>query len=431
METTSQNIKLNLDKVINFLDRYHYTTVRLYCRENIIIFLECKTPKFQKTIIIYFPERYYVPLPENCLIKIINLKSSEISPTKYQLQFISDVKGHLMECDILAISSDTILFHSEDKGLKYFCIGNEDIKPSTDEEELDISSSDDEVSKLKKKVNSMMKLVGSKNASKIKSKKKKSKKRPSKGILVNAQEISPEDEPPTSALSGGNASSKEEDALPPKEEEKVELLFIQDDGEVIDEVKSAIENPNETLKKIKKKVDYSSDEENVEIETGDNSLPPDIEEQNIYLGIVYVSINIQRFYKIIETYEEEVINLYIQIEDNENDMRAIKVTHIKELCQRFIGHMEGKIKELNSEEEDLKNQLLNLTVIMTQTLIIKQRVDKNPEKYGVELVEEVGKMHDETRKSINDINIEILKIRDKTEEILCNYAITMQTIFSI
>ena len=220
----------------------------------------------------------------------------------------------------------------------------------------------------------------------------------------------------------------------------VELFFEDENGVPVDEVKSFLEKPShveDSLHRIKEKVEKKDGEESEcsgdeeEYNIRDNSLPPEIEEGEITLGIVYVLIDIRSFFKIVSTYEDDLINFYSQIEDNEEDMKQKNLLKVKELCNNLILHSEKKLKEISEEEGKLKDHLVRLTIVLTQANCLRDKFDKNPKKYGIEIIEETNRIHQETRDTIYKLNMEILKLRDSSEELLSNYVSSIQELLEL
>ena len=107
----TRRIKLSLDKFISFLERYSYILIAVYCEEKNIQFVECRTPRQQKTFIVYLPEKYIMVVPSESLasaktLERLNISSTNALPLSQQIEFMSDMKGVLLECDLVDISRD-------------------------------------------------------------------------------------------------------------------------------------------------------------------------------------------------------------------------------------------------------------------------------------------------------------------------------------
>jgi len=229
----------------------------------------------------------------------------------------------------------------------------------------------------------------------------------------------------------------------------VELVFEDEDGEPVDEVKTlldtvAAEEAEESLRSIQAKVDRrdaetfgeSDIEEEDEVDdieeshNADNSLPPDLEEGELVLGIVYVMIDIGGFFRRIAVYEEEVIRCYEQLDENELEMRSKRLEKIRDVTQKFLLHSEERLNKIAAEEKDLKMQLVRLTVVLAQASALKTRVTEKPEKYG-EIVGESDRIYDQTRAAIHELNMELLKLRDGADELLSNYRASIEDLLDM
>ena len=414
-ESHTLSIKLSLDKLQNLLEREGYILEQVYCHRQHIIFAECRTPKYQKTFIVYIPDRYSMEIPHSSSLKRLNIIPSDSPPTPHQIKFMSDIKGPLLECDLLSVSSEILCLYLNSGNGECFYIKDENESESEDESEdsddrdnIDLLERD--AVKLLQKLNPKAKLP------KAVPRKKKS-----------------EDE-----------EKNELESIPNKKEEegKVELFFEDENGYPVDEVKSILENPSnveDSLNRIKEKIESKDNKEEIECDEEqeeeysirDNSLPPVIEEGEVTLGIVYVLIDIRTFFKTVSEYEDSIINSYNQIDDNEEDMKKKKLTKVKELCHNLISHSEKKLKEISEEEEKLKDNLLRLTVVLTQGRCLMTKVKKDPSKYGQDVVEETTRIYKETRTTIYELNMEILKLRDTSEELLSNYKSSIQELLEL
>ena len=249
-------------------------------------------------------------------------------------------------------------------------------------------------------------------------------------------EREPEDEPKGDEL-------KNNDGEPDKfeDDEHVELIFEDEDGEPVDEVKNILNTEDTSqaerdLKVIHAKIKHANESEEDEVPddeeytTRDNALPPNLEEGEVVLGIMYVLISIGLFFKKIADYEDEVIGCYEQLDENEVESRKEKLSTIKIMCNKFISHSEERITKLSDEEQNLKLQLVRLTVILIQADALKTRVEQNPEKYG-ELLDKSDQVYNPTRNTIHELNLETLKLRDTADELLSNYQSSIEELMEI
>ena len=86
--------------------------------------MEAKTPKFQKTFTIHVPTKYKLGCDDE------THKRFQITPIppsliiSRQSDYLSEVKGPLVECDLLAISSTMICLSKNNGSLEYYAIGD-------------------------------------------------------------------------------------------------------------------------------------------------------------------------------------------------------------------------------------------------------------------------------------------------------------------
>lgn len=447
---TSRTIRLNLEKFISLLEKHKYILVSVYCEKNTIRFVECRTPKYQKTFVVYLPKKYEMKLPTNSPLKRLNIAGGNDPPSARQSKYMTDMKGHLLECDLLSISSDVLCaFHDVGKAE---CFHMEENTSEEDEpEETEAPEESDEIKKLESDTTTLLQKV--KPGATLPKPKVRERKEQEDVVSENTDEPEPEDDeegddeevfPEEDTVDEGEESTLEH--IPSEEESGVvELIFEDEDGEPYDEVKDILNSSSKAEKsisslqeKIKKKdaEDFDEDDgddDEVDISSGDNSLPKELEEAEVTLGIIYVMVTIATFFKKISTgaYEEEVIKCYEQLEDNEVDMRKERLASIKILCQKFTQHSEDRMSYLATEESNLKMQLLRLTVVLAQSEQLLNKVELHPEKYGPEIVSETKKIYQHTRDTIHNINTEILKLRDTADELLSNYSSSIKDLMEM
>ena len=73
---------------------------------------------------------------------------------------------------------------------------------------------------------------------------------------------------------------------------------------------------------------------------------------------------------------------------------------------------------------------MRLTIVLAQSDALKIQVMRNPVKYG-SIVGEVDRIYDHTRNTIYELNMEILKLRDTSDELLSNYKSSINELIEI
>ena len=413
----------------------------------------------------------------NDLIRL-DVSSTEAPPSSRQIEFMSDMKGPLLECDLVAISSERVCMYRNNNSAECFNIddgdGETDDEDDLEDAEGEMAESDDEVTALEKDTLKVLKKVKGPQAKLPKAslreprpKTPETEPEDAEGEPGGSAELVLDSTPPGSPSKsaddqliedeGGIVEIEDEDEPPEEElddagddeEDEVELVFEDEDGEPVDEVKTlldtvAAEEAEESLRSIQAKVDRrdaetfgeSDTEEEDEVDdieeshNADNSLPPDLEEGELVLGIVYVMIDIGGFFRRIAVYEEEVIRCYEQLDENELEMRSKRLEQIRDVTQKFLLHSEERLNKIAAEEKNLKMQLVRLTVVLAQASALKTRVTEKPEKYG-EIVGESDRIYDQTRTTIHELNMELLKLRDGADELLSNYRASIEDLLDM
>lgn len=449
MKQSVRTVKLNLTKFIDFLDKHKYIIASIYCEKNRIRFIECRTPKYQKTFIVYLPEKYEMISTDKSSLERLSITSTDSPPSIRQSKYMTDIKGPLLECDILSISSDMLCaFHNVGKA-ECFYIEEEapDEKTEENSEDGEIENeSDDEVKMLESETTTLLQKVkpgATLPEAKVRKRNSKTPEEPKIEENDDEEEYVVEDE------EDEYVGEEEEELSETQEQGPVDLVFEDENGEPYDEVKSILDNSSnaeKSLDTLQEKIakrdaetfgdnedELGEDDENEENTSGDNSLPPQIEEAELTLGMIYIMIDISIFFKRVSSgvCEEEIIKCYDQIEDNEVDMRKERLTKIKKLCENFTNHAEDRMKFLSTEENNLKTQLIRLTVVLAQAEQLTNRVESQPEKYGNETIKEAQGVYKRTRDTIHNLNTEILKLRDTADEILSNYSSTIKELMAM
>jgi hypothetical protein len=348
---------------------------------------------------------------ESHSVKKIHLKEIENNSSR-QFKYISDIRGPLLDCDLVSISSSNICaYKNSGKAFFYERIDPNDIK--IDSEEQNTDEPEDEITGLERQTEKVLeKIRPGKRLPKPKRRKKKRKREqpeeteeePEKNIS-NEEETeenisistneTDEKEPDKNIDTNEdeeNTSEGEENITTEEEEEEdekgVEIVFQDAEGESLDNVKEfiSVDNPNEksnqnledSLERMKIKLQTSSKiQENYT--THDNTIPPELEDSDIVLGIVYYLIDIGPFYGKIQDFEKTIIKVYEQVDDNILDVRNSKFSNIKELTTKFLIRGEERLTKINEDEKNIKKSLIRLTIILSQTGELKAKIKDKPE----------------------------------------------------
>lgn len=463
-----KKVKLLFDKVQKFLERNEYFLTSVYSSGEHIKFLECRTPHSQKTFVVIIPEKYILTGAPSSRLNIVE---SQDPPSIRQLEYISDVRGVSVSCDLVAISSESVCMYPSSGKPRVWYISEE---TEEEEEEIPEASSSSKHKKLDtleadalrvlQKVRSTAKLPKAvlKKSSKEESLEKELPKEeeileedlPKEGTEEESlegekvleeegeEEFIEEDEELPEEGEGGEGEEEEflEEELPEEE-----LVFENEDGEPYDELKDMldvnvidVDDAESSLRKIQDKLS-SEESESADLEEGinleeddevddiDNSLPPEIEEDDFVIGFVYISVNLQDFFRNIVENEARIIECYEQLDENISEIRDLRYKKLKNLTEAFLNKTQGELANISEEEKTLKIQLIRLTVVLAQSRDLIEKLSQNPSKYGA-LIEDSEKIHEKTKNSIYELNLELLRLRESADELLSNYTSTIQNL---
>jgi len=384
--------RLSLNKFTELLSKNKYNLVTAYCEMNSeslyeARFFECKTPRYQKTFAVHVPSKYMLLIDDNSPVKrsMITLVDS---PSAKQTEFMTELKGALLECDLLGISSTSVCLY-KNNGIFEAYVFTDVLEQA--QEKKDSPEDEDDIDHIKNLEDETASLI-----------KKLTPDETTEEIIID---------PAKDALST---------------EEGVGLIFEDEDGVDLEEkgpirdmmVAAVNEDGGASTvstiivdTEISDVVPPSPIDEEVYL---DNSIPSNLSDSEIALGAVYFIVELNAFFKGIEKYEVEIINVYSQLDENELDVKATKVVSIKDLLTKVGKHVEDKLTGLKDEELKIKQQLSRLTKILSQTDDIKKKAIEKLTEVGPE----VDKIYNQTRGTVNELNVHLLKLRDDTDDIL-------------
>ena len=452
-----KKINLSFKKLLGLLEKHSYITKNVYSSENLIKIVECKSPKFQKSFFIFIPDKYSlknIKLPKS--VKNYNILLSKDVPSSYHIEFMSNMKGELLECDLSLVTGNDIFLYFDNGEYKYYILTDAKIKP--------VLKKKDKIDKLLSKSAKIIKKLDYEESSKKLTQEDTNAKK--EDLLdVDENDILDEndllDENDILDVDENDLPWEEEDEILEKEEKtsikkdkeiidkndaqekeklsdeegEVEIVFENEKGELIDDVKIFLEKegkvPIDDLENIKDKLKlHESSLEDLEYENEgvaslENSIPSNIKEIEITLGFVAVCIDIHKFFKKMENYEVELIEYYHGLSENELENRTKKLEDIKELTDTLIEKAQHRINEKNKKEQKIKKELFKLISVYTQIADTRKKIESNPMKYQSDILK-LDDVYNQTRNAIHSTNIKLLKNRDEIYELLNNYTITLQ-----
>lgn len=419
----AKRTSLSLKKFFELLKKHSYTLVSIYCLPNgEVIFLEIRTPKVQKTFIVSVPNKYKMPSDTDFFRKIT---ISPDTPDTRQVDYVLEIKGPLLTCDLISISSSSICLSKNNGDVFGYILGLKDESSEDDEDDED-EEDDDSIEK----------------------------------IIGNVKELA---EQMDEHISDENEGNQEDEVNEEEVEEIVELVFEDADGNEIDgkvaeimeaDVKlpksaiikeSEIVNPKKDSTKIKEKKTSeetteksdekarvkSPDEEShiekkilkqVDERRKDNSVPQNIEDDEVVLGIVYYCIDISHFYKKISEkgFESEILTVYDTLDDNEDETRSAKLDEIIELTTKLADKVKDEVLMYKKQEMKYKAQIIKLSSVLENSERLRIKADSTPEKYA-SAKPEIERVCKQTKTALHDINIQLSLGKDRMSELLEQY----------
>jgi len=462
--------KLSYKKFSKLLLQNGYLISLIYYIENNgreVVFFELRLPKSQKTIILYIsPNKYTMLLPKEVNYKTIEIvstedervKSAAFILTERSLHYAIGVRGPLVESDIVIISSNGVCY-TKFNGENYCYFMADKVKKlgENDKEILKIeeseNSEEEEIALLEKNIKNIAKKKG------VQLKEFTVQKGNSAEISIKTQDVKKEvvvKNKKTDAY-----IKKPEEIIVKTEEKKEEDVFVSDENDVkglalefveksgssesvVDEEDSEEEysfdsssetNSSEDVeeKELTTKIinPSTSNKSNTKASPMANYVMPEV--LDIYHGAVYVGTDINTFYKNVGGYEPEALAIYEQIEDNETDIRMERLNDTKKKLGLLSVHVESRVKDIELEELGLKYQLLRLTGILhnVDTLKNKNINSKNIGNAADSNLSELNRIYEKTRKTVHDINLQLLQKREEYEDILSNCEYTIAELLEL
>jgi hypothetical protein len=410
--------KVLFSKLATFLSTRSYILSGVYCDGEYIKFIELRTPKLQKTFIIHIPSKYKMKTMPSITCHKVDIKAyprSQGDDKDTQLEYLMEIKGMTIENkdqgpqnNILAISSSQICLYKDDGNVFYFKIGNYD-----SEEPTTVAEGPTTVTEVKKGSNVDHIL-------------RKVKKIDDKIDNEEGLQMPVDDQEEKEDLAEEEHVEETNEELPMKEpaeqpvaeqEEKIELVFQDDQGNVIDD-QSKIQNEKPSIPIVR--------------HFKDNSLPSTIEDENILLGIIYYSIDLDEFYSFLASkrgpeLETIILDTYDSFDTNENEMREAKVQEISDLAERLTKRTKDELEKYRLAETELKNQVLKLSAVLTHSDNLKIKASsKTATKKLTDVKLDVEKVYNQTKITLHEINIEILRLRDCTDQLLTYYQSSLE-----
>ena len=409
-----RSINLALPKFIELLDTHGYTLVSVYGSSRTTDtdqffegrFIEIRTPKYQKTFIVYLPEKYSMKVDGETHRRLEIARSPQISELPPRaLAYLLEMKGPLLECDLLSVSSTDLVLLRHNGDALIFTIGEarkpKMYSPPPDVEEDTLDNLEKQAAQIKTRLEP---------AAEVPEITKDTDEHYELTIVDPTDELTLNDD---------------------GERVIVELDFQDEDGESIQEAVNELMIHDVDVPKSQSRVPLGSTKNGVK-EDGkkvtDNSLPVDLEDNEIELGIIYATIEINTFYKKIATLESEIVGYYDILDENEAETRVARLKKITDLSGLLVKRASDELEKIKAEETAIRGQLVRLTTLLTQTETFRE--NSKDLKYS-DIKPDIEKVHTQTRKSIHDVNLELLRLRDRADEVLSDYQTTLEDLLVV
>ncbi len=491
--------KLSFNKLLTLLENKSYTLVAAYTslsggheETRNVVFLEVRTPKVQKTFFIYISPKYYMPCTEETdhykntkITEMNNLYStSDVQTQAPEVQknteYIAEIKGPLLQCDLLSVSSSLLCLYKNNGDSVIFKFG--DLEREEVEDLVDLEEKGDAVDKLVRSAKKITKKMGEVyeepdlNDSTATNEGAKDDSIIGRGDEAKGEDIEEQiDEAKEEEGEAKGGASDPESVI-------VELEFKDEKGNVVgEEILVSDEDLSEAKGEAKEEEDIlalgddstekKKGEDKIKPDDGkkdklrihkgkrcDNSLPDNIEDSDITLGIIYYSIDVVSFNKKLSVVpkpnpvaditkadatkieatvkeqfiplEDEIINIYDAIDDNENEARLAKLDEVVELSAKLTIKAKDEIDACKLEELNLKAQILKLSGILDQCEKLRAKVGGSETKKFIETKPEIERLYKQTKITLYEINIEIMRNKDKANEILSRYQTSLEELLN-
>lgn len=393
-----KKIKLSFQKLADLLNKKKYKILSIYCENQYVKFLECRTPIYQKNFFIHIPDRYVLEKIRIDNLKVYNLKSLEEPPSSTHMEYMTNIKKDNVDFDLVEINDKDLFFYSCDTTYKYYTKINEKDKhkEDNDNEKISINNNEDLIRESKKLIK---------------------KYDPSFSLKTKEDEEEEIEE---------EIEEGEEEG----EEDEVQLVFQNKDGELVDDVKDAIEGEESgEIPKFDDLLEDENDNNDGNIERKNivgYNLPYSIEDVEVYIGAMIICVNIRNFIKQIDQYEKIFSEQAEKLDHNEDEYRKKSIEKIKKLCDRYYEKVQIKSSEFEKRERDLKAESVKINLILAE---IEKLIHEQKQKDGEKYKEDIAKLeyiYQKTLETIFEVNINLMKVKDEYFEFIANHTLTLQ-----
>ncbi len=374
--------KLSLAKLTSLVEKHGYCIDKFYCEKKdgvmLVKLLQCNTPVFQKRFLIRIPCRYEIKIEEDD--KIVRIHERE-DPPQRQVNYIINLKsepnqefGSLTCSGLLVVTKDSQLF---------WVFSQDDDSDDELEEEVE------NVEKIEKKAEELLKIDTT--------------------IKLPVKEEEPVD--PSSEKIEVKESGPD-----------VELVFEDEEGNSVDEVKTYVELSDDLDNVVDKEL----------IEDDDNSkYISDIGNSPTAIGDIFIVFPLSEFVKNASKFEEYVSDRFRSLGNSEKDGRITRLTKVHKMVGEFVAHSVSVLNGISVEESKLDAQSKRLSIILKQTMLLLEKIELNPGDYDEESKNNAIKLNKETKAAISELNIELIRLRDRADTLLTDYDINISDLLEM
>ncbi len=350
--------RLLFDKVDAFLKKKNYILTHVYTSSGgECIFLQCRTPRHGKTLLVRVPSKYTLKIdgvPDGTPSTNISIIDKQNSRQRDYMERIRE--GIDSQIELIAISSTSLTLLRGDDVMVYH-IGDLEIEKEDDEDEAD------EVTLLEQAID---KLVGEDDHS--------------TGVGEDIEE------------EGSTTAGRDEDDALVFDETPISDVIVNDGSESVTSV---------------------NEDDNVE--------EPELQltDKEIEIGLIYICIDLPSFFKTSSSLENSLIEIYRKMDEREALQRNERLHHIEGLAARVHGKVSSRLLAITEDEKKLRSQLARLTSVLNKTEKLRDKttsIDRLKE-----FANPVDEVYNRTTRTIHDLNIQLLKYRDEVDRLLTSY----------
>jgi hypothetical protein len=154
---------------------------------------------------------------------------------------------------------------------------------------------------------------------------------------------------------------------------------------------------------------------------------------------IFVCTDIIYFYKNIGEYDNALIEIHKQIQDNEQKIYFNKVSEIKEKMGIVLSKLEDKLNSINIKKKGVSFQLSKINILNNEILNIEKEISKkieNPQKNknkikNTNIQKSIEDVKNEIKLSWNEESTKLYNLKNELNHTLLNYEDVLSYLTSI